>query len=200
MPSLFPVPRFFRLTLLWACLGLSALLLLVRTNAFWNALSPVTHKDLLYELAGRYKVDPLLLAAIESSESAFNFAAESKAGARGLMQLLPSTAEEEAAALKLDYQDAEDLYQPEINLRLGTHHFVRLLKAFDGNVVLALAAYNAGSANVRGWKLQSFGREQEDLLEDIPVKETRRYVRRVLSAYRRFKTVQKFKRALQGLK
>lgn len=199
MPNLFAFSPKLRRRLLWLVLALSCCLWLVRSNAFWNALSPVTQKSLLYELAGTYKIDPLLLAAIIRSESTFWPFAESRAGAMGLMQLLPSTAEEEARLLNVDYQDREDLYRNDINLRLGTHYFSRLLKTFNGNLVLALAGYNAGVTKVKSWKLRSFGRDQESLVEDIPVKETRRYVQRVLSTYRHFKRIQNVKRALQGL-
>jgi soluble lytic murein transglycosylase len=199
LPNLFSISPKVRRRFLWVALVLACGVWLVRSNAFWNALSPVTQKSLLYELAGTYKIDPLLLAAIIRSESTFWPFAESRAGAMGLMQLLPSTAEEEARLLNLDYQDSEDLYRNDINLRLGTHYFSRVLKSFDGNLVLGLAAYNAGVGKVRSWKLQSFGRDQDSLVEDIPVRETRRYVQRVLAAYRHFKLIQKIKRALQGL-
>jgi soluble lytic murein transglycosylase len=181
-------------SLLLLCLGLWAL----RSQAFWDALSPVTQKELLYELAGKEKVDPLLLAAIIRSESGFDPFAESQRGAVGLMQLMPATAEQMAHELKLNYQDSDDLYTQEVNLRLGSRYFGKLLKSFDGNLVLALAAYNAGPAKVRSWGLKAWGQDQEQLVAKIPLSQTRAYVRRVLWHYRFFKQLQSIKRFLNG--
>lgn len=182
------------LALLFLCLALLAW----RSHTFWDALSPVTQKQLLYELAGKEKVDPLLLAAIIRSESGFNPVAESDKGARGLMQLMPATAEQIARELKLNYQDADDLYTQDVNLRLGARYFSNLLRAFDGNLVLAVAAYNAGPAKVKAWGILTWGREQADVLASIPLPETRAYVRNVLWHYRFYKGLQSVKRYLNG--
>jgi soluble lytic murein transglycosylase len=181
-----------------ALAGVSLLAALWQSNWFWDTLSPITHKKQLYRLAGEAKVDPLLLAAIVREESGFFPYARSYRGAMGLMQLLPPTAAEMAKELKIDYQDPEDLYREEINLRLGTHYFAKLLKSFDGNLVMALAAYNAGPAKARAWQLETFGREQSELVDAIPVSETRAYVRGVLKTYKSFKFLQTVKRALRG--
>src|SRR5947209_17244214 len=114
--------------LLW--LGSAALLLtlalLWSSNSFWDALSPITNKRELYQLSGEYKVDPLLLASIVKAESGFNPFASSGKGALGLMQLVPETAQQLAAELKIDYQDQEDLYRNDLNLRLGAYYFSKL--------------------------------------------------------------------------
>src|SRR5262245_42541362 len=90
---------------------MTGLAFLWQSNAFWDALSPITHKKELYRLAGETKVDPLLLAAIVSQESSFFPYARSRKGAMGLMQILPQTAEGLAKELRIDYQDPEDLYR-----------------------------------------------------------------------------------------
>jgi soluble lytic murein transglycosylase len=172
---------------------------LAGSDRFWDVFSPVTHKDQLYRLAGEYKIDPLLLAAIVRHESHFNPFAESRSGAIGLMQLMPATAEEAARELSVDYQSVEDLYRDDINLQLGTHHFARLLKAFKGDTLAALAAYNAGAAKVRAWRLPPPGTPESERVVAIPIDETRAYVDRVLGSYRFFKRIQRFKRSLQGL-
>jgi soluble lytic murein transglycosylase len=188
-----------RRLLLWILfVGVAVLLLAWRSDLFWNALSPVTQKKELYHLAGTYKIDPLLLAAIVRTESSFNPFAESRRGALGLMQLLPETAAEMARELRLNYQDQDDLYQQQTNLRLGVYYFSKLLKNFDGNLVLSLAAYNAGMGNVRSWNLQAYGRDQEEMIREIPLAETRQYVKKVIKHYRWFKWVQRIKRILQG--
>lgn len=178
---------------LWLSWGV---LLLWRSPLFWNALSPLTHKAQLYELAGVYKVDPLLLASIMVAESSGDPSAESSRGAVGLMQLLPSTAKQVAAELRLNYQDRDDLYAAALNLRLGTDYFARQLRAQQGNLVLALAAYNAGPGKVRAWGLNPWAADQEALIESIPLAETRGYVRRVLGYYRTLRHMRDIKRAL----
>lgn len=185
--------------LLFLCLGVAAAALyLWRSQAFWNALSPVTNKAQLYSLAGRTKVDPLLLAAIVRAESGFNPIAQSSRGALGLMQLMPATARQMAGELKFNYQDGDDLYTQDINLTLGAFYFSRQLKSFHGNLVLALAAYNAGPAKVRAWGLDPWGRDQEELIAAMPLPSTRSYVRHVLWYYRQFKKLQAVKRFLNG--
>jgi soluble lytic murein transglycosylase len=188
--------------LVWLGLILAAfslsLVLAWSSPAFWDALSPITNKRELYSLAGEYKIDPLLLASIVRVESGFNPYASSGKGALGLMQLEPQTAQELALELKLDYQDEEDLYRNDINLRLGAYYFSKLLKGEGGNLVLALAAYNAGPGKLRQWKIDPYGKDQNELIEAIPVAETQVYVQRVIKNYRLFKSLQRIKRALRG--
>jgi soluble lytic murein transglycosylase len=185
--------------LLFVCLALAvSAAYLWRSQGFWNALSPVTNKAELYSLAGKTKVDPLLLAAIVRAESGFNPAAQSSRGALGLMQLMPATARQMAGELKFNYQDGDDLYTQDINLTLGAFYFARQLRAFHGNLVLALAAYNAGPAKVRAWALDPWGRDQDDLIAALPLASTRSYVHRVLWYYRQFKKLQAVKRFLNG--
>lgn len=115
--------------------------------------------------AAEYGLEPELIRAVVHVESSFDPRAVSPAGAEGLMQIMPETARE------LGLRDAFD---PRENLRAGTRHLKRLIRALDGEVSLALAAYNAGLRAV-----QSRGGIP-------PFPETRRYVRRVLSLYRSY--------------
>jgi soluble lytic murein transglycosylase len=118
-------------------------------------------------------------------ESAFDIDAVSPAGARGLMQLMPTTAKEVAKQLGLPFQHERLTREPSYNLMLGRAYLDRLLESFGGSYVLSVAAYNAGPARVRGW-IRDFGdpRSPEidvvDWVESIPVNETRNYVQRVL--------------------
>jgi soluble lytic murein transglycosylase len=177
---------------------LATLLTLLLGGVFWDLLAPLTHKTTLYRLGGVYKVDPLMLAAIVACESRFDPFAESRQGALGLMQLMPATAEEMANELRLDYKNSEDLYHDELNLELGTYYFVKLRKAYKGDVLLALAAYNAGAAKVRLWNLPALGAVETDRIDAIPVNETRAYVQGVLENYRWLKRLQRIKRFLRG--
>lgn len=129
--------------------------------------------------------EPALLLAVARQESEFDTNAHSGAGARGLMQLLPATARDVAKQINVNYSKAKLKSDPDYNLKLGRAYLSGLLKSYDGSYVLALAAYNAGPARVRGW-INDFGDPRDphvdaiDWIEMIPTPETRNYVQRVL--------------------
>jgi peptidoglycan lytic transglycosylase len=141
---------------------------------------PLRHEDIIRQQANEKDVDASLIAAVIYAESRFRDQT-SHAGARGLMQITPLTANEierlsGGTRFKLD-----DLSDPEINIRYGTFLLRELLDRYDGNDVAALAAYNAGPGNVDKWG------GPDTSLEDIRFAETRGYVEDVLdkqSAYR----------------
>ena len=174
---------------------LFAVLFLV-SDWFWTALSPVTHKVLLEKYSREYKLDPLLVAAIIKAESAFNPIAVSEKGAVGLMQLMPATAEELAHELNVDYVNVEDLYNPEINIHLGYYYMVKLLKRYNGNLVFALAAYNAGTKNADDW-IKNYKGDPDRAAGVIEFPETRKFVKEVQNTYELYKYMRKLKRALQ---
>jgi soluble lytic murein transglycosylase len=122
---------------------------------------------------------------ITRQESSFDRTALSHAGARGMMQLMPGTAQEQAGKLGYGYDLGRLTSDPAYNVMLGSSYFRRLLDQWDGNYVLAVASYNAGAGNVRKW-VNRFGdprRPGADIvtwIEDIPFSETRGYVQRVL--------------------
>lgn len=116
-------------------------------------------------------VDPYLTAALIRQESGFNTHARSRAGALGLMQLMPATARRLSIGVS-----RSQLYKPDVNVKLGTKYFQNLVKKFNGDVELALAAYNAGPNNVNDW-LERYPTDNRLLFLDlIPFSETRNYV------------------------
>jgi soluble lytic murein transglycosylase len=133
--------------------------------------------------------EPALLLAVIRQESAFDPEAVSHAGARGLMQLMPSTAKTTAKELKVKYSRSNLTTDPDYNIKLGSAHLAHLLDQFNGSYVLALGAYNAGSPRVRQW-LAAHGdpRSAEvdviNWIEMIPLAETRNFVQRVLENLR----------------
>lgn len=141
-----------------------------------------------------------LVHAIIRQESAFDQQAISPAGARGLMQLMPSTAKEVADKNNWPHSTSWLTSRPTYNIRLGANYLQQMLDRYNGSYVLAIAAYNAGPGRVDSW-LEEFGdpRKNEinyiDWMESIPVYETRNYVQRVLEGayiYRiKLKNVQK---------
>ena len=142
---------------------------------------PLKHEDIIRQQSAEKQVPPDLVAAMIFHESRFQDQTSS-AGARGLMQITPQTAEiiEELSGGSTFEQ--EDLADPDINIRYGTFYLRHLLDKFDGNEVAALAAYNGGETNVAAWG----GSELE--LDQIEFPETRSYVEDVLETrgdYRR---------------
>jgi soluble lytic murein transglycosylase len=125
-----------------------------------------------------------LVNGITRQESSFDRAAVSGANARGLMQLMPGTAREQAGKMGVGYDYGRLTSDPSYNVMLGSAYFRRLVNTWDGNYPLAVASYNAGAGNVRKW-INSYGdpRGNVDIvswIEKIPFEETRGYVQRVL--------------------
>lgn len=146
------------------------------------ALYPVS----AWEPEGGYTVDPSLIHAIIRQESRFEISARSQKGAGGLMQIMPDTAR--YIAEKGGYADELEHMRPETNLRLGQDYLSYLLKNSDvnGDVVSMLVAYNAGPGNLRKWQARAADAAQTDpllFIETLPVKETREYVKNVMTNY-----------------
>jgi len=155
---------------------------------YWSLLFPLGYRELIREQAAATALDPYLLLAIIREESAFDKEAISRAGARGLMQLLPITAKEVAQELKLPEVSWDGLDVPSVNITLGARYLAKLLQEF-GDLALALAAYNAGPQVVRQWLLRLGPLPAEEFIEEIPFQETRNYVKRVLGSYDRYRTL-----------
>lgn len=161
-----------------------------------NVISPVFKSDIVTEYSAQYEIDPLLVTAVIKAESNFQRSAKSHRGAMGLMQILPSTAEELANELKYTNFKVAYLENPQINIHLGTYYLSKLITEFDGNIILALAAYNAGMGKVQGWYKKNPLLSVE--ISDIPYKETRKYVKKVMRNYKWLKWTQELRRLIRG--
>jgi soluble lytic murein transglycosylase len=150
---------------------------------------PIQFEKLIDEAAEQTQVDKRFIIALIRQESAFTEDIKSPANAYGLMQLLPSTAQQTAKRYKIKYQNG-DLIKANKNIPLGSRFLKDLLASFNGNHILAAAAYNAGPGRVRQWQKISEGKLPFDIwVEVIPFSETRQYVQnllafRVIYAYR----------------
>jgi soluble lytic murein transglycosylase len=125
-----------------------------------------------------------LANGISRQESSFDPYAVSHAGARGMMQLMPGTAREQAGKMGVDYDSYRLLTDPSYNVSIGSAYFQRMLNIWDGNVPLAVASYNAGSGNAGKW-VRQYGDPRGNVdvvawIEAIPFTETRGYVQRVI--------------------
>ena len=157
-------------------------------NRLWPLVYPAGYSDLITHHAVRNNLDPFLVYAIIREESWFNREAVSPAGALGLMQLMPGTAKRVA---KESYAGRESLFDPEVNIELGTRFFADRLRQFDGNIFLAIASYNAGPEAVEKWMNEFDGNELDEFIENIPYKETREYVKKVFRSYMEYSRLYK---------
>lgn len=142
---------------------------------------PLADKERVLASARNAGVDPAWAFAIIRAETAWQTDAQSGANARGLMQLLPGTAKLVAQRSGLPYDGADSLYDPAINIPLGTQYLANLAMRFDGSPWLASAAYNAGPVNAQRWVDARANLDPEAFILTIPFNETRDYVTRVLS-------------------
>jgi len=128
------------------------------------------------------KISPTWAYGIARSESLFMRDVRSHAGAVGLMQLMPATGRDVAKDISLPYSGLATLTDPVSNIRLGTTYLGQMAQRYDGNQVLATAAYNAGPHRVDRWLPESGTEDARIWIENIPFNETRKYVKRVFSA------------------
>jgi soluble lytic murein transglycosylase len=147
---------------------------------------PIEYKDLVQKYSEEYDVDKYLVLAIIKAESNFKDDAVSGKGAKGLMQLMDSTAEDIASSLNMNLNVDDDILNPEININLGTKYVSMMMKKYNC-IELALAAYNAGSGNVDSWIKDGTLKDDGSDIENIPYKETNNYVRKILRDYEIYK-------------
>jgi soluble lytic murein transglycosylase len=155
-------------------------------RGYWQCAYPRGYWPIVERYAQQEGLDPFLVTALIREESAFAPRVISSAGAKGLMQVMPQTAEQTVRGRSARGVPTAPLEEPEVNIRVGTMHLADLLRDYSGNLRLSLAAYNAGAAQVRRWQERYGFADEEEFTEDIPYTETRNYVKRVLGSYRRY--------------
>ncbi|MBV8219775.1 MAG: lytic transglycosylase domain-containing protein [Solirubrobacterales bacterium] len=142
---------------------------------------PLTNADVIRQEAAEKRLDPALIAAVIYAETKFD-PRNSVAGARGLMQVMPQTAEFLAHRSGATDFTTADLATPQVNIAYGSYYLRYLLNEYHGSITLALAAYNGGESNVDRWIADARADGHTLTVNDIPFPETRAYVSRVLSA------------------
>jgi hypothetical protein len=146
---------------------------------------PLAYADIITdEVSKSLKIDPMLVHALIKQESHYQKTIVSKAGAVGLMQVMPYTAKAIAKSLNMRPPRIHDLYQPDTNIKLGVNYMESVFAQFDNNIIFAVASYNAGPTIVKVWKnkFQTY-RDADEFIESIPYEETRNYVKKVFNNY-----------------
>lgn len=140
---------------------------------------PVKYRDIIEEHSAKYDLDPAYVCAVINTESRFTESAQSEKGARGIMQIMPDTAEWAVKQMGYESFDYRKLEEPETNIEIGCWILRFLMDRFKGDEELAAAAYNAGIGNVQKWLESTDYSYNGESLHSIPYGETQRYVRKV---------------------
>ena len=156
-------------------------------NYFLKKIYKIDYKEYVEKYSAEYEVDKYLVYSIIKAESNFKEHAVSNKGAKGLMQLMQTTAEEVAKKIEIQIDD-NSILNSEVNINLGTKYISGLISKYE-NIGLALAAYNAGSGNVDSWIEQGILNSNGSNLEEIPFLETNNYVRKILRDYKIYKKI-----------
>lgn len=149
---------------------------------------PLQYQQIVREQAKKHHIDEALVYAVIYCESGFDSDAVSHAGACGLMQVMPQTAQELAGRYHIQYEMLDDLFNPNINIALGCSFLSELINHFR-ELPTAIAAYNAGRARVKGWLAEPKYSSDGRTLREIPYEETKNYVRKVLAAYEKYQKI-----------
>jgi soluble lytic murein transglycosylase len=157
-------------------------------RALWEMLYPFAWRAEVTDAAQRAGVDPFLVAAVVREESSYYPRAVSRAGARGLMQLMPATAQPMAALRGWAFREGDLLDEPAANIDMGAAFLAGLLREF-GDPRLALAAYNAGPRRAREWWKARRSDDVEVFVEEIPFDETRHYVKKVMLSWEEYRRI-----------
>ncbi len=147
---------------------------------FWQYAFPLPYRSSIEKWSRQQELDPFLVAGLVRQESEFNAAVISHANAYGLTQVLPRTGRSLARSVGMKTFSTKMLFQPDVNLNLGTRYIRDLLNQHGGNVEHTLASYNAGKSRTDLWRTWGNFREQAEFVETVPFSETRNYIQSVL--------------------
>lgn len=146
-----------------------------------NLRFPVNYQSEVRKISRQYQLEPAHVYAVIRQESAFNKDARSHAGALGLMQLMPKTGRVTAKKHNIPLPSTSLLYQPDKNISIGSAYLKQVMEAYDDNIVLASAAYNAGPHRVKRWLPEDTEKPAAQWIAMVPFNETRNYIQRILA-------------------
>lgn len=142
-----------------------------------DLLFPQPFGDIIAEASEKSTIPQEFIYSIIRQESAFNPEARSNVDAFGLMQLLPSVAKQLAKQNNIPYEEALDLYKPEVNIPLGAFELKSLMKKYNNQFILAVSGYNANDGAIRGWLKTRYRDDSVEFIEEVPYEETRAYIK-----------------------
>ncbi|MEE8433637.1 MAG: lytic transglycosylase domain-containing protein [bacterium] len=160
----------------------------VTDSPLWRQAFPLAYWETVRRQSDTLGVDPYAVMAVMREESRFFTAADSTAGARGLMQLMPATAREIAQQRGIKFDETK-LNSPEVSIELGAYYLRQMIRRFKGNLFLAAAAYNAGPTTARKWRRLYGHLPVDHFVERIPIQETKLYVKRVFLSFMTYQKI-----------
>lgn len=158
---------------------------------YLNMKYPIGYNSTIQKYSKEYNLDPYLIASIINVESSYDKDAISPKSAKGLMQISPQTGQWASEELNIEDYSEDKLFQPEINIRIGSWYLDRLKTEFNDDLDLILIAYNAGSGNLSKWLDNEEYSENGRSITHIPFKETEDYLVRVKKNYKIYSTFYK---------
>src|SRR3954451_948882 len=181
-----------RLLAIVVAIGLTLTAVLALQPVFHHAVReialPLRHEDIIRQQARDKGLDPALIAGVIYAESHFIDGRTSSAGAKGLMQLTPATAQYIARKSGGTQFHVSDLGTPQVNIAYGAYYLKYLMQRYGGDVPLVLAAYNAGEGNVDKWIATARAKNKSLDINAIPFGETRSYVTKVMDARKEYRS------------
>lgn len=158
-------------------------------DARWKLLYPVYYPENINKNSGLNALDPVIVLSLMKEESYFNTFALSYSNARGLMQILPSTAKDIARWKNLGSYSGVQLFDPDINIKLGTAYLSHVKSSLHNNMLFAVAAYNGGPYAVEKWLNANPKGDTDEFIENIPYEQTNTYVKKVYKSYWNYKQI-----------
>lgn len=154
---------------------------------------PLNHFEIVKEEASKNNIDPYLVMAIIKTESGFNKEATSNKKAKGLMQIIDTTANDVNSQINVVNNVNENLYDEKVNIALGCKYLSNLIKKYNGNYYVAICAYNAGMGNVDKWIEQGIVPQDLNKYRNVilPFNETSSYLNRVVTRYKIYRFLYK---------
>lgn len=162
-------------------------------NSKWNLVYPVYYSENINQNAELNRLDPAIVISLMKEESYFNTFALSYSNARGLMQLLPGTAVDIARWKRLGSFSSIQLFDPDVNIKLGTAYLSHVKNKLHNSMLFAVAAYNGGPAAVERWNNSNSSGDLDEFIENIPYEQTKTYVKKVYKTYWNYKRIYNLK-------
>lgn len=154
-----------------------------REDLRWRLVYPIDYYEEIQKYADAVGNNAPLMLALVREESYFNPEAQSSVGARGLMQLMPATAKEISAQYGYGMTSVEDLFKPELNIKIGNSYYAQLRSMLNNLDISAVAAYNGGIGSIGRWQKNLSYSDTDEFVEQIPYSETKNYVKKVFRSY-----------------
>lgn len=155
----------------------------------WKLIYPVYYSENINQNAGLNRLDPLMVLSLMKEESYFNTFALSNSNARGLMQILPGTAKDISRWKSLGSYSNIQLFDPDVNIKLGTAYLSYVKNYLNNNMLFAVAAYNGGPGAVQKWLNVHDNTDMDEFIENIPYEQTNTYVKKVYRSYWNYKKI-----------